>query len=142
MKEPHEVPNSELVAAENAAIAAIRGTGATQLIFVASNDWEGGVSWNNNATALANITDPNNNFVFAIHQYLGANSGGMGTDCVVTTVRSQRLPGFATWLRGHGKKGFGENFTCWEILSLEVLSSTTTVRVQRVRRRSQVNSGV
>jgi endoglucanase len=124
VNEPHDLPTEQWVGAANAAIAAIRGTGATNLIHVPGNAYTGAHSWNEswygtpNAKAMLNIKDPGNHFVYEVHQYLDSSSGGKTGDCVSTTIGSERMKGFVDWLRANGKKGFvgelagGNNATC------------------------------
>jgi endoglucanase len=124
MNEPHDMPTEQWVSAANAAIAAIRTAGASNLIFVPGNAWTGAYSWTDNwygtanGVALLNINDPANNYAFEVHQYLDANSSGGGQTCVSTTIGSQRLTGFTNWLKNNNKKGFlgefggGANATC------------------------------
>lgn len=124
VNEPNGLPTEQWVKAANAAIAAIRGAGATNLVHVPGNAWTGAHSWNeswygtSNAKAMLDIVDPANNSVFEVHQYLDATSGGQTGDCVSKTVGRERLAGFVSWLRAHGKKGFvgefagGNNATC------------------------------
>ena len=124
VNEPHGLPTEQWVGAANAAIASIRGTGATNLIHVPGNAYTGAYSWNDawygtpNAKAMLDIKDPANNFVYEVHQYLDTSSGGKTGDCVSATIGSERRQGFIAWLRANGKKGFvgelagGNNATC------------------------------
>jgi endoglucanase len=124
VNEPNGLPTEQWVGAANAAIAAIRGTGATNLIHVPGNNWTGAYSWSDswygtpNAKAMLNIKDSGNNFVYEVHQYLDSSSGGKTGDCVSGTIGSERLENFVAWLRANGKKGFvgefagGNNPTC------------------------------
>lgn len=123
MNEPHDMPTEQWASAANAAITAIRGTGATNLILVPGNGWTGAESWAQtwygtpNASAMLTITDPGNNFAFDVHQYLD-NSGGTDPVCVSATIGSQRMAGLTTWLRANGRKAFlgefgaGSSATC------------------------------
>jgi endoglucanase len=124
VNEPHDLPTEQWVAAANAAIAGIRGAGATNVIIAPGNNWTGAYSWDQNfygtanSVAMLNIADPINNTLFEAHQYLDSNdSGGSGT-CVSTTIGSERLKPWVDWLRANGKKGFlgefggGANATC------------------------------
>ncbi len=124
VNEPNNMPTEQWVNAANAAIAAIREAGATNLIHVPGNGWTGAYSWTHsyygtpNADAMLDIVDPANNLVFEVHQYLDANSSGSSDECVSKTIGSERLASFVSWLRAHGKKGFvgefagGNNTTC------------------------------
>jgi endoglucanase len=124
VNEPHDIPTEQWVGAANAAIAAIRATGAKNTVLVPGNAWTGAHSWNDtwygtsNAVAMLKVVDPGNNMLFEAHQYLDANSGGQDGSCVSTTIGRQRLAPFITWLRANGRKGFlgelagGNNATC------------------------------
>jgi endoglucanase len=124
VNEPNTMPTEQWVGAANAAIAAIRTAKAPNTIIVPGNAWTGAFSWyatdygTANAVAMLNITDPANNTVFEVHQYLDGNSAGEGPDCVSGTIGSERLAPFVKWLRDNGKKGFvgefagGDNATC------------------------------
>ena len=119
MNEPHDVTLSTLPGTFNTAIAAIRATGATQLILVAGSFYTTGVTWisSGNAAAMVNITDSGKNFAFDIHQYLDSDSSGSSDVCVVGSGAS-RLADFTNWARSHGFRGFlgefnfGNNSQC------------------------------
>ena len=125
VNEPHDMPTEQWVASANAAIAAIRAAGATNMIHVPGNSWTGAHSWAHtssygtpNAVAMLDIVDPADNMVFEVHQYLDTSSGGTSDQCVSETIGSERMATFVDWLRKHGKKGFvgefagGRNPTC------------------------------
>ena len=104
MNEPHGIDAGKWRTVAEATTAAIRRTGATNLILVPGTNWTGGHSWNNggrnsNATALANFKDPGRNFAFEIHQYLDSNSSGSNPGCSGAKVGRQRLEGVTRWLR-------------------------------------------
>ena len=124
VNEPHDINTEQWVGAANAAIAAIRQAGATNLIVVPGNGWTGAHSWNStyygtpNSKAMLKITDPKDNIVFEVHQYMDSDSSGGSGNCVSTTIGRERLEGFVKWLRDNKKKGFlgefagGNNGTC------------------------------
>ena len=111
MNEPHDMPTEQWASAANAAIAAIRSTGAGNLILVPGNGWTGAESWAQswygtpNANVMLTITDPANNFAFEVHQYLDT-AGGTNPACVSATIGSQRMQGLTAWLRANGRKAF------------------------------------
>jgi endoglucanase len=117
MNEPHDMPTEQWVSAANAAIAAIRATGATQLILVSGNGWSGADAWSqnwygtSNASAMLQIRDSGNNFAFEVHQYLDSDSSGYQEGCVSETIGSERMKGFTDWLRANGQKGFLGEFS-------------------------------
>jgi endoglucanase len=111
VNEPYGMPTEQWVAAANDAIAAIRATGATNVILVPGNQWDSAMAWNQsyygtpNAVALLQIHDPADNVVFEAHQYLDVGTGGAAPDCVSGTIGSERVEPFTSWLRANGKKG-------------------------------------
>ena len=128
MNEPHDMPTEQWVAAANAALVAIRETGATNVVQVPGNGWTGAYSWKSsdygtpNAVAMLDIVDPGDNMVFEAHQYLDADAGGEASSCVSRTIGSERLQPFLEWLRANGKRGFigelagGHDRTCNEAI--------------------------
>jgi endoglucanase len=112
MNEPFEISTETWVSAANAAIQRIRATGATNTIMVPGNAWTGAHSWTqngygtSNAVAMKQISDPGNNIVFEVHQYLDSDSSGMKSDCVSANIGVERLKSFTDWLRANGKRGF------------------------------------
>jgi endoglucanase len=112
MNEPHDMPTEQWLAAANAAIAAIRAAGASNLILVPGNAWTGAHSWSDswygtpNATVMRGVVDPGHNFAFEAHQYLDADASGTSAQVVSTTIGSQRLANFTAWLRSNGYRGF------------------------------------
>jgi endoglucanase len=112
MNEPHDMSTELWLADANAAISAIRSTGAVNLILVPGNAYTGAHSWNANwygtpnGIAMRNIVDPGNNYAFEVHQYLDDNSSGTSASCVSSTIGSSRLKDFTGWLRKYGKRGF------------------------------------
>ncbi|KLD72200.1 glycoside hydrolase family 5 protein [Xanthomonas pisi] len=117
MNEPNNISSSEWAGAAQAAIDAIRRTGANNLILVPGALWTGAHSWYSptsdgysNAVALASIYDPLNRYAFEVHQYLDADSSGTSSVCVSPTVGAERLRNFTEWLRTNGKRGFLAEF--------------------------------
>lgn len=119
MNEPNAVPTAQLLASENAAVAAIRTAGAKNLILVPGNRWTGAWTWLNsdglgqaNSQAMLNIVDPANNYAFDVHQYLDYDGSGTHTNIGPTSTTSDpnigatRLAGFTQWLKNNNRKGF------------------------------------
>ena len=107
MNEPHEMPTLQWLDAANAAVGAIRKTGAKNLILVPGNAWSGAHSWvNSGNNALLKIVDPANHYAFEAHQYLDADSSGTHPDTVSATAGSERLQVFTTWCRTNHKRAF------------------------------------
>jgi len=108
MNEPHNMDTSDWLAGTNAAIAAIRGEGAHNLILVPGNSWTGAWSWsgNDNGTVMANVADSENHFAYEVHQYLDTWSSGTEPKCMSATIGSERLSSFTQWLADHHARGF------------------------------------
>jgi endoglucanase len=112
MNEPNSMPTEQWRDAANAAIVAIRDTGATNLVLVPGNAYTGAHSWNDswygtsNAQAMLGIVDPGDNFAFDVHQYLDSNSSGTSTQIVSQTIGQERLVNFTNWLRTNKRRGF------------------------------------
>ncbi len=117
MNEPNSMSSEVWRDDANAAIQAIRNTGASNLIVVSGNAWSGGYSWNlswygtSNATAMLGITDPGNNYAFEIHQYLDSDNSGTSDQCYSLTIGSDSLVGVTAWLRQNGKRAFLGEFS-------------------------------
>ena len=117
MNEPNSMATELWRDDANAAIQAIRDTGASNLIVVPGNAWSGGHSWNqswygtSNATVMVDITDPGNNYAFEIHQYLDSDFSGTSDQCVSKTIGSDSLVDVTAWLRKNGKQAFLGEFS-------------------------------
>jgi len=107
MNEPHRQTATEWLRGANAAIAAIRSTGARQLVLVPGSYWDSGHTWTttDNAEVMIGVEDPSNNFVYEVHQYLDSDNSGSHTS-VVPGAGSTRLAAFTDWARKHGVRGF------------------------------------
>jgi endoglucanase len=124
MNEPYEIRVEKWLPIANEAIAAIRSTGAANLILVPGTNWTGAVNWYTdwgygvNADFMQGVVDPADNFVFELHQYFDLDGSGTSPDCVTATIGSGRLKYVTDWLRSHRYRGFlgefggGQNATC------------------------------
>jgi len=126
MNEPHDMATEQWLSAANAALAAIRATGATNMVTVPGNGWTGAHSWvkgaydygSRNGTVMKGIVDPGKNMVFEVHQYLDSDSSGTSSTCVSPTIGVERLTDFTAWLRSNGYRallgevGAAANDTC------------------------------
>ncbi len=112
MNEPFDMATAQWLEQAKMAIAAIRETGAQNLVLVPGNAWSGAHSWTwedyggANAVVMAGVRDPGNNFAHEVHQYLDEDSSGASAQCVSATIGSDRLRGFTEWLEQHGAQGF------------------------------------
>ncbi len=114
MNEPNTMPTEQLLNSSNIAIAAIRSTGATNLILIPGNQWTGAWSWDAtwyggaNAEYMLNIVDPSANFAFEVHQYMDDNCSGSSSGITNNDpmIGVKRLTSFTNWLKQHNLKGF------------------------------------
>jgi endoglucanase len=102
---------TQLVLANNqAAIDAIRATGAQQLILAPGNGFTGGHSWtqvtgNNDAPSSAFLNmlkDPLNNTAIDIHEYLDEDFSGSHDTC--TQPGPENLAALTAWLQENNLK--------------------------------------
>jgi len=108
MNEPHDMPTQQWLDAANTAIAAIRRTGAKNLILVPGNHWTGAHSWvsSDNDDLMLKIQDPANRYLYEVHQYLDADSSGTKPQVVSPTIGADRLRTFTDWCRKNKKRAF------------------------------------
>ncbi|CAN5254786.1 glycoside hydrolase family 5 protein [soil metagenome] len=123
MNEPYDIDAQAWRKIVDRSVAAIRKTGATNLILVPGTRWTGAHSWlsggsSSNAAAFQDFQDPGNNFLFELHQYLDADSSGTKGECVGAKTGSERLAEVTQWLRARkagallGEFGGGPGTTC------------------------------
>ncbi|MDE2362162.1 MAG: glycoside hydrolase family 5 protein [Hyphomicrobiales bacterium] len=111
MNEPHDMPVAQWGRAAQAAIDAIRSTGACNLVLVPGANWTGAHSWNaeiggqSNAHAMAAIRDRGAH-AFEFHQYLDADWSGEHAECRKPEEVVAALAVATDWLRAHRQKGF------------------------------------
>ncbi|RMZ01947.1 hypothetical protein D0862_06182 [Hortaea werneckii] len=110
----HDEPGQLVADLNQAAINAIRATGATsQYIAVEGNAYTGAWTWTTaqgtdgltNAETMVDLQDPKNKILYQMHQYLDSDGSGTSTTCVSSTIGSERLKAATQWLRSNGKKG-------------------------------------
>jgi endoglucanase len=128
MNEPNGIPAQTWRGMVDDTVAAIRRTGARNLILVPGTSWTGAHSWtrggpNSNGAAFTGFRDPGRNFAFELHQYLDADNTGTTEKCVEPAVAASRLKPATEWLRKNRYRGFlGEfgaapNVPCLEALT-------------------------
>jgi len=122
MSEPNTMSTELWLANANVAIAAIRATGARNLITVPGNAWTGAHSWMDNwygtpnGQVMQNIRDPLNNFIIEVHQYMNEDYSGSAPNCD-GPIGSARVSRFTEWARqnkfqaylGQFNAGFSNN---------------------------------
>jgi len=123
MNEPVGITAEAWLRASNMAIAAIRATGAANLILVPGVEYSGAHSWHRTGnTALAAVVDPLNHFAFDVHQYFDRDSSGTKPEAVSGTIGSERIAEFQAWARQNGFKALlgefngGRNRTSYNAL--------------------------
>jgi endoglucanase len=105
MNEPEGVTATTWFKAAQAAILAIRGVGADNLVLVPGTIWTGASHWfddmpgGSNADVFKGIADPANNFAFDIHQYLDADFSGRNATCPRTKDALKALEAVTRWMR-------------------------------------------
>jgi len=111
MNEPHDMATEVWRDAAQTAINSIRAAGATNLITVSGNGYDGASTWvngayygNSNANVLKALTDSGKNFVFEVHQYLDSDSSGTHAACSSVTAGRDRLKDFYAWCKANNYK--------------------------------------
>jgi endoglucanase len=107
MNEPADIDAKDWLPIANATLAAIRETGATNLVLVPGVAYTGAHSWYKAGnTALDGIRDPANTLAIEVHQYLDGNSSGTTGHAVSETIGAERLQAFQNWAREKKFKAF------------------------------------
>ncbi|HEV6966317.1 glycoside hydrolase family 5 protein [Roseateles sp.] len=125
VNEPHGLPTETWAEAAQAAIDAIRATGARNLVTVPGNGYTGAWSWfettwygSANAAVMDRVHDPLDRMLFEVHQYFDKDGSGTTPECVSPGIGEERLRRFTAWLREHkrrallGEIGGGSNPVC------------------------------
>ncbi len=112
MNEPYDLQATDWLADANLAIAAIREAGAPNLILVPGTAYTGAHSWTkdlsvgNNSKVMGDITDPQNNYAYDLHQYLDADFSGRNRECSGAEAALAGIASVTGWLKANGKRGF------------------------------------
>ena len=107
MNEPNGQPIDTWFASAQAAVTAIRQTGAKNLILVPGEGYTGAHSWlDTGSDKMLQIDDPAHNFQFEVHQYVDSDNSGTNPDAVDATTGSERLKVFTEWCRKVHKRAF------------------------------------
>ena len=113
MNEPHDQTPADWLHSAQAAIDAIRATGARQEILVPGTFYAGGAVWvaRGNAAEFADhITDPAHDIAFEVHQYNDADGSGRSAKPVSPTIGAERLAAVTDWAERGGKRLFLAEF--------------------------------
>ena len=114
--QPHDMSTQLVVQNNQAAVDAIRASGAKQLIIAPGNGWTGGHSWNQSTCAscepntnwIQKLTDSGNNLAIDIHEYLDTDfSGGHST---WAQDGPSNLAGVTAWLKQYNLKAMITEF--------------------------------
>ncbi|KIY44001.1 glycoside hydrolase, partial [Fistulina hepatica ATCC 64428] len=126
MNEPHSITATQDAELAQAAIDGIRASGATNVILLEGTSYTGAWTWttsgNSEAFAAGSLTDPANNTIIEMHQYLDSDGSGTSETCVNNTIGASRIADATTWLQQQGLKGFlgefggGNNTDCIEAI--------------------------
>lgn len=124
MNEPKGLSTETWLKAANAAIHAIRGAGADNLILVPGNGWSSARDWMGasygtpNSRVMLDVIDPQHNYLIEVHQYFDGDFTGTHAQCQSVDVGVKSLARFTEWARKHGKRAFlgefgaGADATC------------------------------
>jgi endoglucanase len=113
MNEPHDQSPADWLPSAQAAIDAIRATGAKQEILVPGTYYAQGTSWvsrGNAADFAEHITDPAHNSAFEIHQYNDADQSGRSPGPVSATIGADRLRDVTAWAEASHRRLFLAEF--------------------------------
>ncbi|KAH8700858.1 endo beta 1,4 glucanase [Talaromyces proteolyticus] len=117
--EYHDMDESLVVSLNQAAIDAIRSTGATsQYIFAEGNSYTGAWTWASVNDDMKSLTDSSNKLIYEMHQYLDSDGSGTSATCVNSTIGQNRVEAATAWLKDNHKIGFlgefagGANSVC------------------------------
>ncbi|MDP9001276.1 MAG: glycoside hydrolase family 5 protein, partial [Myxococcota bacterium] len=97
--------------AAQAAVLAIRGTGAKNLILIEGNEWADAKNWPHLSDSLKNVADPAKNIAFEAHAYPDDSGGGGSDTCTDVNRAVYQLEPFTAWLRLHHARGFLGEFS-------------------------------
>jgi endoglucanase len=112
MNEPFKPRADVWRRAVDAAVQAIRDTGARNLILVPGTIWSGAHSWQSprkgisNAEAFRSLRDPADNFAFEVHQYFDGNYSGTTRSCSKGAQAVAAIERMTKWLRDNKHRGF------------------------------------
>ncbi|MFC3695238.1 glycoside hydrolase family 5 protein [Chenggangzhangella methanolivorans] len=112
MNEPYDISAADWAKASNAAIEAIRKTGALNFLIVPGTAYTGAHSWasdlatGRNDREMLAVSDPLDRFAFDFHQYLDADFSGRSPDCPAADRAIRAIDDVSAWLKANGKRGF------------------------------------
>lgn len=126
--EPHDLDTTLMLGTYQAAINAIRATGANNPILLDGNSFSAALNWLSgtptNGSSLITLTDPANNLILSPHQYVDRN-GGTTTTCFLNEAPIDMVSA-TTWAAANnvklllGEFGGGNNSTCYSALKEQI----------------------
>ena len=133
--EPNGMSTVQWFAAAQAAITAIRATGATNLIMVPGNDYTAASTWTSNwydtaspqvsnSVGFLALKDPINNMCVSVHSYWDSDQSGTGTDISSNQVGVTNLEGVVAWARTNKLKVHVSEFGCSATNSIAAATCT------------------
>ena len=128
MNEPAEIAPAAWLDIANKAIAAIRSTGARNLILMPGVAYTGAHSWYvAGNTLMERVVDPAKNLAFDVHQYFDSDSSGRTPRAVSSSIGTERIEAFQEWARARKFKAFlGEFGAGAEPVSLAAIQDLLT----------------
>jgi endoglucanase len=107
MNEPKQTDAAAWQAIVQDAVDAIRAAGARNRILVPGIDWDSAQGFPSiSAATLGDLTDPQHDLVYEVHQYFDADSSGTSDDCIAPDAAIARLSPFTEWLKSKHQSGF------------------------------------
>lgn len=100
----------------NAGIAAIRQTGADNMILVPGTIWTSAYHWyaeqngGSNAAVMNGVVDPLDNYAYDIHQYPDEDFSGTHRTCPAKDTAIEALQRVTDWLKASGKRAILSEF--------------------------------
>lgn len=121
MNEPYDVKAADWSKAAQAAVDAIRKTGALQLIIVPGTAYTGAHSWSSelatgrNDVEMAKVSDPLNRMAYDFHQYLDGDFSGRTPDCPGAERALKAIDDVSVWLKAGDRRGYLGEFAASEL---------------------------
>ncbi|HWU63290.1 MAG TPA: glycoside hydrolase family 5 protein [Ensifer sp.] len=107
MNEPFNMPATQWRPSAQAAIDAIRETGAKNLILVPGVQWTSALQWAEaSAAEMIKITDPDDNYAYEFHQYLDSDFSGTHAACDRAADALKAIDDVTAWMRANKRRGF------------------------------------
>ncbi|WP_196804845.1 glycoside hydrolase family 5 protein [Methylopila sp. M107] len=120
MNEPYDVRAADWSKTAQAAVDAIRKSGALQLIIVPGTAYTGAHSWSSelavgrNDVEMAKVSDPLNRMAYDFHQYLDGDFSGRTADCPGAERALKAIDDVTAWLKAGGRRGYLGEFAVSE----------------------------